>query len=209
MTVRHPAAFSLRAARKIPQILMITIPGADSRTRPRARRSPPPAPTFSTATRARSCARSSNTMSPTCARARALAGRPTRAQSHSQDRRRETPTHRAHKRAISRRHDEKREKTQRTPPFLRRTIRPHTWTERIMAGARTKNENTASSKREKNMSGERREGGGDVDSDVGREHTSPNTPGCLPARVYSGSFHHPFLCDVPCSKARGYTGRAR
>ena len=160
MTVRHPAAFSLRAARKFPQNLEVTIPGADSRTRPRARRSPPPAPTFSTATRARSCARSSNTMSPTCARARALAGRPTRAQSHSQDRRRETPIHRAHKRAISRRHGKKREKTQRTPPFLRRTIRPHTWTERTMAGARTKNENTASSKREKNMSGERAERGG-------------------------------------------------
>ena len=118
VTGRHPVAFSLRAARKIPQILMITIPGADSRTRPRARCSPPPAPTFSTATRARSCARSSNTMSPTCARARALAGRPTRAQSHSQDRRRETPTHRAHMPAPCRRHETKERKRSARPRFF-------------------------------------------------------------------------------------------
>ena len=149
VTVRHPAAFSLRAARKIPQTLEVTIPGAHSRTRPRGRRSPPPAPTFSTATRARSCARSSNTMSPTCARARALAGRPTRAQSHSQDRRRETPIHRAHKRAISRRHEQKERKRSARPRFFgARSVPTHGRNEPWPAHARkTKTQRAASERK--------------------------------------------------------------
>ena len=72
MTVRHPAAFSLRAARKIPQTLLVTIPGAASV--PDARKAPAP-PLF------RSCAAAAGGISTAITRfdlriACTVAGRP-------------------------------------------------------------------------------------------------------------------------------------